>query len=56
VKVNQGVTVSDVVVINATTIAATFTIPADATTGQRSVTVTNRDKGKGKLTNAFEVT
>jgi hypothetical protein len=56
VAVSGGVTVSNVVVVNTTTINATFTIPSGAATGQRTITVTNKDKGRGSLANAFTVT
>jgi len=53
-----GVTVNAVNVLNATSVRASITIAATATTGARDVTVTNAAPGGGeaKLTGAFTVT
>ncbi|MEY2423214.1 MAG: trimeric autotransporter adhesin [Acidimicrobiaceae bacterium] len=56
VTVGKGVAVSNVVLVNSTTITATFTIDAATTTGVRSVIVVNKDKGKGTCANCFNVT
>jgi hypothetical protein len=47
VSLSTGVTVSDVVVVDATTITATVSVAAVTGTGTRTVLVTNADFGKG---------
>jgi hypothetical protein len=55
VSLSTGVTVSDVQVVDATTITATVTVAATTGAGNRTVLVTNPDLGKGACTGCFKV-
>lgn len=51
-----GITVTDLVREDATTLTATVTIAPDAPAGARTVTVTNPDGGRASCTNCFTAT
>jgi hypothetical protein len=55
VSLSTGVTVTDVTVVDDTTITATVAVAATTGTGTRSVLVTNADFGKGTCAGCFRV-
>jgi hypothetical protein len=51
-----GITVESTSFVSATELTAKISVESGATTGKRTVTVTNPDEGVGTLANGFEVT
>jgi hypothetical protein len=56
VGLSTGVTVSDVTVVDGSTITATVSVSAATGAGSRTVLVTNPDYGKGSCAGGFAVT